>query len=236
VSRLAAVRVLAVLWLLWPAKAYALPFELIVPRTVTINTSQGSGSGHTVWLAATEEVIDGVRQETASVVGQAIAGFAGHDVWGSLVLVADAQGVGIGIQPNQVLAQDPFANPLFAELVQPTETLTSYPAAGLFINMFVFWPTGGYSGTSALDFAFLIDPSDVGSDVARFTVDVTFDPTFRPANLPSWEITSAQRVSSVFDSGVVTRVPEPSTLSLGFAGLACALVKAARTMRRRRIQ
>jgi hypothetical protein len=232
-SRFAVVRVLAVVGFLCPTKAYALPFELIVPRTVTINTSQSSGSGHVVWLAATDHVIDGARGASATLVADAVAGWAGHDVWGALVLVADAQGVGTGIQPGEVLAQEPLTNPLFADLVRPAEVLTSYPASGLFFHIWVHWPTGGYAGSYALDFAFLINPTDAGSDVARFTMDVTLDPTFRPTSVPSWEVHSAQRVTSVFDSGVVTRVPEPTTLSLAVMGFGYALAKASRRARRR---
>ena len=220
--RAAALRALAVACVLFPAEAYALPFELIVPRSVTVNTSHGSGSGHVAWLVATDQIIDGTE-----LVAQAIAGMPGQGIWGALVLFADAQGAGTGIQPGQGPRAGAVGKPTFRGSRSTIRVLTSYAASGMFFHIWVHWP-GATSGNYQLEFAFLINPTDSGSDVARFTMDVTLDPTFQPSNLPSWEVHSAQRVTSVFDSGVVTRVPEPSTFSLALLGVVYTLAKSRR--------
>jgi hypothetical protein len=203
-------------------RAEATPFALIVPSAITFNTAEGvggvSGEAFAGWLAATDVPIDFSPSASASVapgtVGIVASDIAAITAYNTLIIEPFAMPLTTGEVVTCGTSQTAGTELFGAELL-PSEQTASCSDLGLLYNTTLSWPTG-FTGSATLDFTFAID-----QDVAQYSMLATF---VDASSDPLVTITSAQRVSSVFDPTFVppppTGVPEPSTLALLGCGLA----------------
>jgi len=213
--------------------AEATPFELIVPSSITFSTWGGvglSGEVFVTWLVATSDPIDFPRSTNNSPAPYTLGMFSSDNPditpssfrlssWSNSQCQNSVGSDCTGLIPGQVVAFRTTSGAgqagieLLTEQVLPAEEIISTQLAGLQFSSQIFWERH-YTGSATLDFTFAI-----GQDVARYSMLATFVDS--PGD-PSFTITSAQRVASVFDPSLPPPplpVPEPSSVVLLGFGL-----------------
>jgi hypothetical protein len=227
------------LWLmLWaiviPTPVWATPFELLIPKTIEINTAWW-GAGLPIRpdgiIIAGSEPIDFPRREELSYAPtkhSAVFDVADYGFFFQQeILVLPADRGGRALAPHEVTPMSPTQFDFYGALLRPDETATILDPAnpaheiGFGVDMALFWPQD-YVGTVTLTgkwklndpdtlfytmtFHFYSDPNGpMGFDEERGLFDVM-------------QVTEVQRVASV-------PVAEPVAMSLLLFGVAAALLR-----------
>jgi hypothetical protein len=214
---------LAILWAVAPAPAWATPFELLIPKTIEINTAWW-GAGLPIHqagvLIAGDEPIDFPRLPGASLAKtkhRIVWDTDEYGFWFFLdILVLPAWRGGRALAPNEVAPMGEAEWSLYGHLLRPGETHIPYNPGDVGIGMglysSVYWPRQGYTGTVTVNGRWKLDDED---DALFYTMQFIFAPREdMGVGLDGLRITEVQRVSSV-------PVPEPTRLGFGVvAGLA----------------
>jgi hypothetical protein len=191
--------------------AYADPFSLIVPATVTLNTSGGIGLGgglFPIWLAATDGAISfsaPVSESIAEGTNGAITSIDPDLSGFTFVALAypDVAPVTSGEVVTQSNDQTSGIDLLYDQLL-PSETTVPFGTAGLQFAESIDWPESGYVGSATLNFTFAI-----GQGVVQFSTVATF--VNSPSDPIDDDVTSAQTVVSMFEP---VETPEPPSVVL----------------------
>jgi len=196
--------------------AYTAPFSLIVPATVTLNTSGGYGIGggvFPVWLAATDGPIS-FSAPVSPAIDQGTYGAltsTDPDLTGLMFNALSYPDITTITSDEVVIQNNPTGgiNLLYDQLL-PSETTVPFETAGLQFGEILFWPEAGYVGSATLNLIFAVD-----QDVAQFSIVATFVDS--PSDPNVTDVTSAQTVASIFDPGFAPppiTLPEPSSVVL----------------------